>query len=363
MNRLSLFALLALILSACTQDTTSDLQPLDGETIYASIDVEESRIQLNGQQKTVWNANDQIVVHAPTEASLWTFTGKTGDRDGSFKRAGTFRFDNFSKYGFKKYYALYPYDNWEGVGTFSDGSPAVFFTLPAEQDYVKDSYGVHANLMFATSDNGQKYSFKNMMGYIRLSMTGEKCISAIELQGSSGEIVAGDMYISPDYPFNPSWYDNFSRSIIINCGSGVQLSSKPTNFYFSLPPMIFESGLIINIYYTDGSIYTKNTGKSITIECNTIQPFAEFVAKGENEWQIVEIHHTASEFIAPVVTGPAAIGNINWGDDSVNIFNEITKHYYTDGKESHTITIQALNANQVELNSCEGVTKIDLSKF
>ena len=115
MKRLSLFALLAVMLSACTQDTTSDLLPLDVETIYASIDVEESRIQLNGQQKTVWNANDQIVVHAPTEASLWTFTGKTGDRDGSFKRAGTFRFDNFSKYGFKKYYALYPYDNWEKV--------------------------------------------------------------------------------------------------------------------------------------------------------------------------------------------------------------------------------------------------------
>ena len=355
-------ALLIVVLSACTKDTTTDIQPQVGDMIYASIEADDSRVQLNESQKTVWNANDQIVVHSPTKATLWRFSGKSGDRDGNFQNVGTFNFSNFAAYGFKKYYAFYPYENWSGVGSFTDGSPAIFFEVPAQQSYTEGSYGIHANAMFATSDDGSRYTFKNLMGYIRLSITGAKSIASIELKGANAETLAGTMYMSPDNPFLLNWYSagTLSPTISINCGNGVQLSDKPTDFYFVLPAMQFMKGLIVNIHYTDGSIFTKATSKSVLVERNTIQPFATIVADGESSWQSVEIHHTGSDIVAPVVSG---VGSIDWGDGVTSMIGELRKRYYTDGKESHVITIKAMDATEFELDCCEGVSKIDLSNF
>ena len=360
MRRFTFLALLTVALSACTQDTTSDLQPLEGEVVYATIEDEESRIQLNKSQKTVWTANDQIVIHGPSDASLWSFNGNTGDRDGTFRRTGTFNFSNFAAYGFKKYYAFYPYENWAAVGSFTNGLPAIFFEVPAQQSYTEGSYGIHANAMFATSDDGSRYTFKNLMGYIRLSITGAKSIASIELKGANAETLAGTMYMSPDNPFSLNWYsaNALSPTISINCGNGVQLSDKPTDFYFVLPAMQFTKGLIVNIHYTDGSIFTKATSKSVLVERNTIQPFATIVADGESSWQSVEIHHTGSDIVAPVVSG---VGSIAWGDGVTSMIGELRKRYYTDGKESHVITIKAMGATEFELDCCEGVSKIDLS--
>ena len=366
MRRILFVALLIAVLSACTQDLTVD-QPLQSEDlIYASIGAEESRAQLNSSQQSVWNANDQIVIHSPTKAMLYKFKGKSGDREGSFQSAGTFNFSNFASYGFKKYYALYPYENWAGVGSFNDGSPAIFFTVPAEQTYTEGSYGIHANTMFATSDNGSRYTFMNLMGYIRVSIKGKKSIASIELQGSNSETLAGTMYISPDTPFSPAWYSgggDLSSKITIKCASDIQLSDKAVDFYFALPPMTLSKGLVINICYTDGTSYAKNTGKSITIERNAILPFTAFTAKDSNDWQTAVIYHTGAEIIAPAVLGEAVLGTINWGDGATSVIGELTKRYYTDDKNSHTITIETLNSTGIQLQSCEGVSKIDLSQF
>lgn len=358
-----IFALAAMVLSACTQDMTSDIQPTAGDLIYASIDAVESRAQLNESQKSVWNANDQIVVHSPTMATLWRFTGQNGDRKGSFQRVGTFQFSDFSAYGFKKWYAFYPYDNWGGVGSFSDGSSAIFFNVPAQQSYTEGSYGIHANAMFATSKDGSNYTFKNLMGYIRFGITGIKRVASIELKGANSEIIAGVMYLSPENPFSLYWYSNgtLSDTISIDCPEeGVQLSDKPTYFYFALPAVAFAKGLMVNVHYTDGSIYTKATSKSILVERNTILPFATIAADGESDWQSIEIHHTGSEIVAPIVSG---VGSIDWGDGTTSMIDELRKRYYTDGKESHVITIKSMGATDFQLKSCEGVSKIDLSKF
>ena len=118
--------------------------------------------------------------------------------------------------------------------------------------------------------------------------------------------------------------------------------------------------LILNIHYTDGSIYTKATSKSILVERNTILPFATIAADGESDWQSIEIHHTGSEIVAPIVSG---VGSIDWGDGTTSMIDELRKRYYTDGKESHVITIKSMGATDFQLKSCEGVSKIDLSEF
>lgn len=364
MRRFTFLALLTVALSACTQDTTSDLQPLEGEVVYATIEDEESRIQLNKSQKTVWTANDRIVIHGPSDASLWTFNGNTGDRDGTFRRAGTFNYANYTSFGFTKYYAVYPYESYAGIGTVG-GEPAIIMGCPATQSYVAGSYSVNANTMIATSNDGSKYQFKNMFGYIRLSVTGDKIVKKIELNGNNSETIAGDFYFKANDPYSLHWYNNTSQTITLNCPNGVQLSDTPVEFYFALPPTEFAKGISASIHFSDGSIYPKSSSKTISIERNAIQPMATISTSGGVEWQYVYMYHTCTELPIPVVAGNTATsGSINWGDGTTTLIGELTRrYYYSDANASHTITIKAIGADRFELENCEGVTKIDLSEF
>ena len=44
-------------------------------------------------------------------------------------------------------------------------------------------------------------------------------------------------------------------------------------------------------------------------------------------------------------------------------FGEYDEYTYTDGEATHVIEVVTLGATAVELESCSGVTEIDLSNF
>ena len=357
-----MFALTAAVLSACSKDTTADIPPVGEEKIYASIEGEPSRVQLNDQRQTTWTANDQIVVATPDELTLWRFDGKTGDRDGSFTKVGRFNVGNFSDYGFDKHYALYSYEKFYAYG------PKVLAVEASEkQNYQKGSYGLHSNLMIGSSDDGTNYKFKNLLGYLCLKVTGNKMVKQIVLNGNKSEILSGVLYFEVDDPESLDWFSTGGSDITLDCGSGVQLSDSPTEFYFALPPMQFTEGLSVNIHFSDGEIYPKSTSKTISIERNTIQPMATIATGGGIDWQKVYIYHTGAESVIPICTGSSnssVFGTIDWGDATTTLLGGLTRrYYYTDGAESHTITVKATGADAFSLNGCEGVTKIDLSEF
>lgn len=353
----------AALLASCSKDTTIDLTPTDTEKIYATIaDDDNSRVQLNDQKHTVWNAGDQIVVHSPNDLTIWAFDGKTGDRKGSFSKVGKYNVD-MSSLSFDKYYALYSYDNYFSFGTVG-AVPAIIMTAPATQQYLKGSYGLHANTMFGTSTDGVNYSFRNMHGYLRLSLTGDKVVSKIELRGNNSETLAGEFYFTIKTPDDHHWYSSQSSTITLDCGSGVALSDTPTEFYFVVPPTTFANGITATITFADGEILPKRTSKQIVIERNTIQPMANISISGGIDWQKIFIYHSGSEVTAPMFYGSSAVaGTINWGDGTTSILGELTSRYYTDGNESHIITIKAIDADTVEIDGCEGIIKIDLSQF
>lgn len=357
-----MIALVATLFAGCVKDRVNELSVDSfGKKIHASIEPTESRVQLDVNKHTVWNADDKIVLYEDGACSVLSFDGKTGDRSGTFTVQKSFN-ANIQTNG--AHYALYSCDNQQFMaGSWSDGTLALFATVPAEQNYLADSYGLNSNILLGASDDGENFSFKNLLGYLRLAVVGEKRVDSIELMNNSGGAVAGLVVLMvTDVDF---WqlYDSPSSSITLNCGEGVQLSSSPVNFYFAMLPTMLEEGISVNIHFTDGTSFIQNTNNAITIERNVIQPMAVINTDiDESDYKRVLIHHTNRLFVTPLVEGYSN-GSIDWGDGNVSLLNEFSSYEYTDNATSHIITIKAIPMNSVILPTMKGVTKLDLSNF
>lgn len=370
MKRFLPLALLTSLFVGCVQDQISDIPVvLDSHQLYATIDLPENRVQLDKNQHTTWTEKDQIVVLSNSEYAVYEFDGKTGDREGSFTKiadGGAISSDYLFK---NKSYALYPYETYYGYGGFSDGTPAIFAEIPSVQPYMKDSYGLHTNLMLGESDDAVNYKFKNLLGYLCLSLTGDKCVKSIELTNNDGSSIAGVLYYDITNINTAWWYGNESSLITLDCGEGVQLSATPTKFYFTLAPITLSRGFTITVQFTDGSNFFKTTSKEIAISRNTISPMKPIsTITDESEYQKIYIHHSGPTMFMPYIGGgenAEAVGQILWGDGTSSLlFSSIEEfHDYKDSQESHIVTIDAQNATSITIRSCMGVSQIDVSNF
>ena len=366
MKRVGVFALLAMMFVGCVQDKVDDVSVKlgDPQKIFAAIDMPENRVQLDENQRTTWTEKDQIVVLNQTEYSLYQFDGKTGDRDGSFTKIGVGGTPSESYVFNGKSYAVYPYDTYYNYSGFSDGTPAIFSWVMNEQSYLEDSYGLHANIMLGESEDGWNYRFKNLLGYLCLNLTGEKCVKSIKLSSNNGEYICGLLYYAVTDVNAWGWYANVETSITLNCGEGVQLSQTPTKFYFTMPTVTLSGGFTIEVNFTDGTNFVKQTTNSLTINRNTIQPMkALSTIVDESSIRRAYIYHSGSTIYTPYINTNAG-GCVYWGDGTYSMYSSVGQfHDYTDSKPSHVITIEAENTSELIIYNCQGISKIDLSNF
>ena len=98
MKRFLLFALAVIVFAACSKDAINEQQNMQTivdeapETLTVGFEGDETRIQLNEAQKTVWTKGDLVSVFYRSNANqLWNYTGATGARTANLKRvdAGT----------------------------------------------------------------------------------------------------------------------------------------------------------------------------------------------------------------------------------------------------------------------------------
>ena len=293
-----IFAVIVALFAACTTDTTQDVAVEVPDTIEVSFE-ENSRIQLS-EGKTVWTQNDLVSVFYRSDANQqWKFQGNTGDRSGILKRIAT---PDATK-TLSKIVAVYPYSENYYINPESCNIEAM---LPAEQTYLKDSYGLDGNILVSASEFNQLY-LRNVCGWLKIQLTGEgQVVEKITLKGNNGEQVAGLIYInSADATailaseHSAGGEDGVGGTLVLddtilaevtlNCPDGVTLGEEPTAFYIALPPQTFENGISIEALCKDGSRMSKSTTNSITISRNTIQPM-EDIAYVEN----TEIHYTST---------------------------------------------------------------------
>lgn len=362
MRRYIVLALLTTMFVGCVKDQTKDLAvEVGADKIYVTMEQCENRVQLNSQKQTVWTKNDKMAVYTAGGVRFYTFDGETGDRSGSFTRTGEYT-ANINTAGM--YYALHSADCTSPIyGHYQDGSLAIFSTLPHTQYYLEGSYDEGSNVMVGESSDGENFALKNVLGYLRLSITGNKPVNNIKLTSNDGSAIVGQIAFRASDVSVWQFYDLMSPTITLNCGDGVLLSETPTEFYFALPPVTFVEGFNVEVNFTDGSQFIQRTSQEVAITRNTIQPMDTFKTNvDDSEYQRIYIYHTGTEVAAPLMT-VGGNASIDWGDGNVSLLNQFTSYTYTDGAPSHVITIKALGAENLTMPNMKGVTKIDLSNF
>ncbi|MBO5893195.1 MAG: hypothetical protein J6Q31_02885 [Alistipes sp.] len=370
MKRGYLLLLSLVTLVACTNNDVAidkTQKPTEGK-IYAAIDNDGVRVQLNSEVQTVWNEGDQITILGPNEYAQYKFDGKTGDRSGTFSNVESF--DPIKDKSIK-FNAIFPgHGNLNYAATRASNAEMIA-KLPSQQKYTKDSYCPKSNIMVGTSNDGSSYVFKNVVSYLRLSLVGQKAVKSIKLRGNNRELLAGEMFVNTDNLNCHLKGDDIGnvKEISLDCGKGVQLSETPVDFHFVVPPINMEKGFIIVVEFTDGTVFSKVHPKMLRMMRNRLYPMAVLNVDPSDDDKYIYIYHSGNTIATPLlyltadVLSPATVA---WGDDNVSILgtdDDVENYVYTDDKPSHTVTVQTSDANILILNSCIGISKIDLTNF
>ncbi|MGN0092429.1 MAG: leucine-rich repeat domain-containing protein [Alistipes sp.] len=337
------FAVVATMFAACTKDATKDLvidRPIDNPTdapiekFYVTVGDDDSRVQLDDKCQTVWNTGDQVLIFNKTDGDeCWQFTGSTGDTTGElvYVDGGT------TGSAIDKVVALYPYDS---AAVLSEG--LLQTTIPTTQTYIKDSFGEGGSIMVARS-NDEKLWFRNVMGWIRLSLTGDQIVKAITLKGCNNEPLAGSATIDDDLSITLA--DDATDTLTLDCGEGVQLTDEPTYFYIAVAPQTFGNGFYAEAVDADNNIILLKTVNSVTVQRNHI------VSMGQSE--------------LPLPTGP--FHNQIWyttSDDSIitpqSYQGNIVSNTYTDGKGVITFDCAQTTIGSSAFYNCRGLTSITM---
>ena len=278
-NCLWISFLLVLMVVGCSQeDVLRKGQTLsDGRIFTTSFENSKSRTYVEEGNLLRWTANDCISLFDGNSLNRqYKFDGETGDNGGTFsiveKPYGTGVALNAN-------YAVYPYN--KSIKILETG--VITATLPAEQYYAENSFGLGDNTMVAvTQDTDDTFlDFKNVCGYLKLQLYGDDItVESITLTGNNNEKIVGKVNIMPGYNGDPAvkMSEEATGVITLDCGEeGVRLGASAetaTAFWFVLPPVIFSKGMTISVIDANGGVFTHATDKELRIERNVVKPMA-----------------------------------------------------------------------------------------
>ena len=353
--------------AACEQvyvDVANDMSAGD-RSLSVSFEDDDTRIQLNEAQKTVWTKGDLVsVFYRSSVNEQWQFEGETGDRVGDIVPV-----DNSVNppATHNRVVVVYPYN----AGYFLNTETyCIEASLPAVQSYLKDSYGTDGNIMVSSS-NYKQVSLKSVCGWLKLQLTGNgEVVKSITFKGNNGEQVAGEIYVNTAdatcvlaSASGDAGDDEVGGTLVrpgtilydvtLDCGEGVALGKNATAFYIALPPQTFENGFKVEIVCADDTKMVKSSSNSLSIERNHIQPMAAF------------------EFINPnPPTQPTPASNEIWYTSSngnivtpteTNAFGaNIKSNTYNNGKGVITFDGDVTSIGDSAFYDCTGLTSVNI---
>ncbi|MBQ1254053.1 MAG: leucine-rich repeat domain-containing protein [Alistipes sp.] len=279
MKKFLLAMCVAFVAIACTVDDTTPIQPdsLGNDVptiIHASVDTQiRSELQWEDDApKSYWSVGDKIAVfNALPNYNAYELDSDEPCHDGDFKLIEGSEIKGAEDgFEFAETVAFYPYADNLTLQSGENESAVLKFVVPATQLFVKsDSYCETSNPMVAVEMTGD-YAFKNLFGFLKVTLTGSETIKKIVLKGNNGEILAGDCEANiADYSVAVG--NNGSTKLTIDCGEGVELNEEGISFIFALPPTIFEQGFTIEATDTEYRCFTISTTNEVAITRNAIQ--------------------------------------------------------------------------------------------
>ena len=224
-----------------------------------------------------WDADDEVsIFNKNTYNQEYRFLGETGANAGEFAKVENAEFVTGNS--IDHVVSFYPYDRELKINENEE----IEFVFPAEQTYRVYSFGYGANPMISVTDDNV-LQYKNIGGYLTISLYGEGSVNSIVLQGNRGEVISGKglVLMSPESGEPSVGLYNISSivspsEIVLTCPTPISLWSSEesaTEFWFVVPPTTFNEGFTVTINTNVGT-FTKKTTKQITIERNRVSRMA-----------------------------------------------------------------------------------------
>ena len=351
MKKLGLFALIAVLFTACSQDNTTDnaLQP---ELLRVGFE-EGTRVQLNDQHQTVWNTGDMVSVFYKSDAnSCYSYTGEDKARTGVISKVDNVATTSAS---LDKVYAVYPYNADYTIDT----QGVVSATVSANQTYAAGSYGIGNNIMVATGGSAE-LRFQNVYGWVRLQFTGKDSVSKLVFRGNNNEVLAGAATINPN-DATIAFAAGGATELTLDC-SNVTLTDAATEFYIAVAPQAFEKGFEVEAHTAAGvKVFNKGTATTITrnvvttmatTEIDVITPISDVTTAGTYAVTGTVVAVGTQAYIIADNTGAMMVYHYNNGrtvGENITISGEVTIYHKADGTSWGTP--QFSNAATVVVNS------------
>ena len=274
-RNLAIILMAALALCGCQNMELDEQVPVQ-KVFTATIEDNDlnTKTSLDEYGNVLWKAGDQVsVFHESTINQQYQVTDASdGQTSASLNLVSS---PDFSAGGeIPNNVAFYPYSSTNAIAKNSTGY-VVSTTLPATQSYADASFGNGAFPMAAvtSSTNDMNLKFKNVLGCLKLQLKGTASIASISVTGNNDEVLCGAAAVTLSTTSTPTinLTDASAKTVILDCGSGVQLNeSTATPFVIALPPMTMTGGFTVVVTDTEGKEMEIKTTKSQTITRSSI---------------------------------------------------------------------------------------------
>ena len=291
MRRSFAFAIMVALFAACSTKEI-DIQTLlsGSEVFYASFEQpadDGTRVYANEDILLRWTGDDRVsIFEKNTRNQQYRFTGKTGDNAGEFDKVAGSGFTTGD--AISHIVSVYPYQESTKVSK----SETITVTLPAEQHYAENSFGLGANTMVSVTSNSS-LQYKNVCGYLVVKLYGDGVsVSSIALRGNNGEKLAGKATVTMPLEGVPTttMANDATSEITLTCATPVQLGAtaeESTQFWFVVPPVTFSKGFTITVS-GNGGVFEKTTGKTVTIKRNNLSRMSPIEVVSDHDGLFVQ---------------------------------------------------------------------------
>ncbi|MBO5419880.1 MAG: hypothetical protein J6A22_07320 [Bacteroidales bacterium] len=267
-NILSILAICAALLG-CQKNEISETRP-SGVELHATIEDDASTKTVMDENNNIrWSEGDQIIAFMKSSYGhkyklISSFVGKTyADFEPATSAGGNLSAGTEWNHNV----VYYPYSaDVEAIKSGDNYTLSV--VLPSEQTYAAESFGNGSMAMVAVSEDND-ITFRNVLGGMKIQLKGTQKVKSIKLEGKNNEKLSGaatvTAYTDETKPAI-TMASGASTSVILDCGSGVQLNeSTATEFIIALPPVLFSKGFTMTVIDDAGNEQTIQTDKENSV--------------------------------------------------------------------------------------------------
>ena len=264
----------AVIAAGCQIESISETPVVDEAPEYSAVCesyAPMTRTAMNGLD-VVWSEGDEVAVfQANNRADRF---GVTAESVGSTTAGFVLAEDVSEGDPIASAVACYPYspdlmlvenremvEDGDNILMVPDGTYSLIgLVVPTTQQYVAGSFDNGSFPMVAVTQE-KYFEMKNVLGALKLQLTGSCAVKSITVAGNNFESIAGPAQsvrfsADSDPVVHMNADEPSATSVTLDCGEGVDLSSSSaTDFILSLVPTVFESGFTVTVVDTDGMSY------------------------------------------------------------------------------------------------------------